>query len=255
MALGMKICQKTYYYEFKGLSHMLNQIVLFTLIPSICMIIGGITAIYLTPSEKITVMTQHFAAGVVFAAVAKELVVKLGSSHQSQFSLVFGFMLGVGCMLLAKFISNKLEEKNNKLAIGFIVSVFIDIFIDGLLIGIAFLTGEKGGILITIALSIEITFLGVATSATLKDKNLNKLLKVLIILVLSLTIPVSAGLGLIFFKNLSPDLMGGVLAFGTSALLYLVTEELLVEAHQTEEKFWMPALFFLGFLLILILEN
>ncbi|MCC2645779.1 MAG: hypothetical protein K0R94_1557, partial [Burkholderiales bacterium] len=36
---------------------------------------------------------------------------------------------------------------------------------------------------------------------------------------------------------------------------YLVTEELLVEAHQTEEKFWMPALFFLGFLLILILEN
>lgn len=234
---------------------MINQIILFTLIPSVCMIIGGITAIYFAPSEKITVMTQHFAAGVVFAAVAKELVVKLGGAHQSQLSLIFGFTLGVVCMLMAKFISNKLEESNNKLPIGFVVSVFIDIFIDGLLIGIAFLTGEKGGVLITIALSIEIIFLGIATSSTLKDKNLNQLLKVVIILVLSLTIPIAAGLGLVLFKNISPNLMGGVLAFGTSALLYLVTEELLVEAHQATEKFWMPAFFFLGFLLILILET
>ncbi|MBX9865688.1 MAG: transporter [Burkholderiales bacterium] len=234
---------------------MLNQILLFILTPSICMILGGITAIYFTPSEKITSMTQHFAAGVVFAAVAKELVVKLGGAHQSQLSLIGGFLLGLACMLFAKFISNKLEEKNNKLAIGFIVSIFIDVFIDGLLIGIAFLTGEKGGILITIALSIEIIFLGIATSATLKDKNLNTLLKILIILGLSLTIPFAAVIGLTLFKNVNPNLMGGILAFGTAALLYLVTEELLVEAHLTKEKFWMPMFFFLGFLLILVLEN
>jgi len=44
-----------------------------------------------------------------------------------------------------------------------------------------------------------------------------------------------------------------VLSFGLAALLFLVTEELLVEAHEAEEKPWLTAMFFGGFLLFLIL--
>lgn len=46
-----------------------------------------------------------------------------------------------------------------------------------------------------------------------------------------------------------------MLAFGAAALLYLVTEELLVEAHEGQETPLLTALFFIGFLAIPVLEG
>jgi ZIP family zinc transporter len=43
-----------------------------------------------------------------------------------------------------------------------------------------------------------------------------------------------------------------VLSFGLAALMFLVTEELLVEAHEEPETPLSPAMFFVGFLLFLI---
>ena len=47
-----------------------------------------------------------------------------------------------------------------------------------------------------------------------------------------------------------------MIAFGTAALIYLVTEELLVEAHEhrVQENPLTAALFFVGFLLLITLE-
>lgn len=49
--------------------------------------------------------------------------------------------------------------------------------------------------------------------------------------------------------------LAGVLAFGTAALLYLVVEELLVEAHEETETPILSAMFFLGFLGLYILAT
>ena len=54
---------------------------------------------------------------------------------------------------------------------------------------------------------------------------------------------------------LPPPFVTGFLAFGLIALLYLVTEELLVEAHETEDRPWVTAMFFIGFLLLLLLDQ
>ena len=54
---------------------------------------------------------------------------------------------------------------------------------------------------------------------------------------------------------LPPDVVTGAFAFGLIALLYLVTEELLVEAHEIEDRPWTSALFFVGFLVLLVLED
>jgi ZIP family zinc transporter len=43
-------------------------------------------------------------------------------------------------------------------------------------------------------------------------------------------------------------LIGGALAFSAAALLYLVTEELLMEAHEVEEKPISTLVLFGGFL-------
>ena len=53
---------------------------------------------------------------------------------------------------------------------------------------------------------------------------------------------------------LTGGLLTAALAFGVTALLYLVTEELLVEAHETEDTPLATATFFVGFLALLLLE-
>ena len=63
----------------------------------------------------------------------------------------------------------------------------------------------------------------------------------------------SAVLGTTLLKDLSPNALETILSFGMSALLFLVTEELLTEAHEEKETVWHTAIFFGGFLLFVIL--
>jgi ZIP family zinc transporter len=53
----------------------------------------------------------------------------------------------------------------------------------------------------------------------------------------------------------APPLMAAILGFGVSALLYLVTEELLLEAHDTPDTPLITATFFLGFLIPIVLAH
>jgi ZIP family zinc transporter len=50
-------------------------------------------------------------------------------------------------------------------------------------------------------------------------------------------------------------IVAGAFAFALIALLYLVTEELLIEAHEVEDTAWMPAAFFVGFLAVVLCEK
>ena len=63
-----------------------------------------------------------------------------------------------------------------------------------------------------------------------------------------------AALGAAFLHNLSGAALESVLAFGCAALLYLVIEELMVEAHEEKETPAQTAMFFVGFILLLVTE-
>lgn len=62
----------------------------------------------------------------------------------------------------------------------------------------------------------------------------------------------SAALGATVLSRLTGGAMEAVLAFGLAALLYLVTEELLREAHRERESTVGTVLFFVGFLGFLV---
>ena len=47
----------------------------------------------------------------------------------------------------------------------------------------------------------------------------------------------------------------GFFSFSLMALLYLVTEELLADAHCTPDKPWAAAMLFVGFLLLITLDE
>ncbi len=132
---------------------------------------------------------------------------------------------------------------------GLLTAVGVDILLDGVLVGIAFAAGSKEGTLLTLGLSLELLSLGLA----LASEFTSRVRAVLVPTALSLLLVVGAAGGVTVLSHASPHLLAGVLSFGSAALLFLVTEELLVEAHEVPETTFSTAMFFAGFLLLLVL--
>lgn len=220
----------------------------YTLIPVGAAVVGGGVAVWRQPGPTLVSTIQHFAAGVVFAAAAGEILPDVMHGGSPTATLVGG-ALGVLVMLLIK----KFEERA-KGPVGLLAAVGVDILVDGLVLGLAFIGGQKAGLLLTIALTVEILFLGLTVTTELNDFLKSRWKIFATTAALSLLLPLGAIAATPV--NLLPAVMiTGFLSFGLMALLYLVTEELLVDAHQKPDTVWISSAFFVGFLALLALEE
>lgn len=191
---------------------------------------------------------QHFAAGVVFAAAAGEILPDVMHGG-SPLATVIGGALGVGLMLLIKQLEGLAHGP-----LGLILTVGVDVLVDGLVLGIAFAAGQSAGVLLTIALTIEVLFLGMTIATELKETITSQLRIIGPVALIVLALPLGAVLaGSV--ATLPAVYLTGFFAFGLMALLYLVTEELLADAHETPDRPWVAAMFFVGFLLLITLDE
>ena len=257
----------------------LDHIVRLALLPVGATTIGAVFAAWRSPGPRARSGLQHFAAGVVFSVVAVELLPDVVRSN-NPVAVALGFASGVMVMLLVRrwtegaegeqklpepFAASALPGRvpaplpdlaarasTGAAPLGMLFAVGVDILLDGLLLGIAFAAGVKEGLLLTLALSLELLSLGLAIAASLTARSASRARAVGVPATLSLLLPVGAVVGDTVLHNAAAPVLGGVLAFGCAALLFLVTEELLVEAHETAETPGTTAMFFAGFLLFLI---
>ncbi len=233
----------------------LQQVLTFILIPVVATIIGAVVAAFYTPPPTVRSAIQHLAAGVVFAAVAGELLPEV--REQDPLAVIVGFALGVGAMLAIRHFAGHGEETGKvegESSMGLIVTVGVDLVVDGLLIGIGFAAGAEQGILLTIALTLEVLFLGLTTAIALSEAGASNARVIGIPSGLALLLGLAAVVGILLLGGLSGFPFAVVLAFGAAALLYLVTEELLIEAHEVPETPVTAAMFFVGFLALFIIE-
>ncbi len=236
---------------------MFLQLLLFALIPALAIFSGGILAIVRPPDKQTQSLVQHIAAGLVFAALVGEVLPELTSTHPSPIWISGGFALGVALMLLMRWYIERRVTPGKIIAedpTTLILVVGIDILIDGFLIGIGLGLGQVQGILLTIALGIEILFLGLSTGVEMIESGANR--RRIFTTLLLLVVPPIIGVftGGFLFSSITETIMTVVLSFAAAALLYLVTEELLVEAHEVPEGPFSTAAFFAGFLVLYLLE-
>ena len=130
----------------------------------------------------------------------------------------------------------------------------VDLLLDGVLVGLGARLGFTQGLILTIALTLEILFLGLSVVAELKQAGFSARRAVLICTGLGLMTAVGAIGAALLLAGVSTTIMSAVLAFGAAALLYLVVEELLVEAHEEKESVALGASYFAGFLVIYVLS-
>ena len=253
----------------------LAHVLLLTLLPVGTATLGAIVATVWPPSAQVRSGIQHFAGGVVFSVVAVELLPDVVQLHRPV-SVVTGFTLGIVAMLGirkwtggAEGVDAPIPDGQSSLSSSrraettmpgrvadaatgvapraMLFAVGIDIVLDGVLLGVAFAAGAKEGLLLTLALSVEVLSLGLAIAASLLDRGATRTRSILTVAGLAALLIPGAIVGDTVLHNAPGGIMAAVLAFGCAALLFLVTEELLVEAHEVPETAGTTTMFFAAF--------
>jgi ZIP family zinc transporter len=235
----------------------------FASVPVLAMAAGGLVAAFWPPSAKVRSYIQHLAAGVVFSAVAVEVLPDV-VHRRAPVAASIGFAAGVALMLAIAAGARRLEGAGTGEGGGvparrggtwrLAAVVGVDVFIDGLLVGLRLRAQERAGPLVAAALAVELLALGLATAAALGASGARAGRVLGTIAALAVLPAAGAAAGFLGAAGLRGDWLEAVLAFAAAALLYLVTEELLVEAHEVPETPLATACFFAGFLALLLAD-
>lgn len=220
------------------------------LIPALVAVGGGVLASLWSPSHRARSLIQHFAAGVILAALAVELLPDIEREHANRWVLIGAFALGSFFMYGMKLWTLRMEHRSAKtntvggLSIGLLLATFVDVATDGFIIGAGFAAGGSTGTILALGLSVELLFLGLALTSTATQGW-----RIIAISgALGSTVLIFSLLGSYLLAGASGTVIGGALAFSAAALLYLVTDELLVEAHEIEDVPISTLVLFGGFL-------
>jgi ZIP family zinc transporter len=217
---------------------------------------GGVVSVFWVPGRWVTSYIQHFAAGVVIAAVALKVAPDTMRSQASPMLLLGGFTLGGLVMIGVKWLTLRIEEQQRhrkRKPWGLTAAAAIDTAIDGVIIGVGFKMGAGLGVVLSLALGLELLFLTLSVGASFRQEGGSRLTTFAVTSGISLLLFVGALSGMLLLRRASSALLAGLLSFGAAALLYLVTEELLVETQLPEETLMSTAMFFLGFVAIFAL--
>lgn len=247
---------------------VLLRAVAYTLIPFAATVTGAAAAAVRVPGRRLTAGVQHLAAGIVFAAVALELVPPV--RERGIAVAVVGFSAGIVAMYGLQRLTQRLERDSAQSSrtdarlagppsaaagrpVGLVVATAVDVFIDGLVLGAGFAVASRTGLLLAVALTLELIFLGLSAAGALLTAGVGAPRAILACAGIGALLTAGTALGVVALDGASADLLAVVLGFGAVALMYLVTEELLTEAHGVEETPWATALFFVGFLVYLLM--
>jgi len=239
---------------------------------------------------------QHFASGILLATIGWELAPSIKPESQiDKTAIVAGFLFGAVLLMFvgrydfkhfkcheraeeAPLLESDQEDggmpKNKSdtslgientpvitpkrgIPTGLIFAVLLDGSIDGLLIGVAYVASGAAGLITAIALAIEMGLLGISTVTTLRKTTISTGLLVFLTLTLPLAILAAGMIGATILSGLSGSWYIALISFGCAGLLYLVTEELMIEAHEDEEtdRWYVSGLFFLGFIFVVVLSE
>ncbi|GAA3771641.1 ZIP family metal transporter [Terriglobus aquaticus] len=228
---------------------------LYSLIPVAAAVFAALAAIFLKGSGRLQSIVQHLASGVVFAAVALEITPDLMERH-APIPTAIGFIVAVLALLLLAKGEQGGDPRAGKgrLPRVYLCAIAIDLLLDGFVIGIGFLGGTRQGRLLTLALTLELVALGLALVGELQERSIPTWKSFGITAVISSLLILGTGIGVGLLSVAPAWAVTAALGFGEAALLYLVTEELLREAHEREDTSFTTATFFLGFLAILLAD-
>jgi len=133
-------------------------------------------------------------------------------------------------------IRSTIMKTNPRVPWSRVVAIEIDSFLDGFLLGLTASVGAQSATAVmAFAISVEMCFVGVAYGGSFKRIPWKNSLVLLVLAPATLYFGALGGYLLSSAIRSHPLVHIGLLSFGSSALLYLVCEDLLIEAHNAGE--------------------
>lgn len=141
---------------------------------------------------------------------------------------------------------------------AFLIAIAVDAALDGLLIGISTATGDPStGNILSASLLVESSFIGITIATALRGSKVPQVVRAVAALVGPIGTITGSVLGGILAPSLSPAGLACLLGFGTSTILFMVAEELLLGAHEEGEEhiWWVDFQLYTGFFASVMVEK
>ena len=227
--------------------------------PMLGILVGAFIGTRFSFSPKVVTGLKSLAAGIVLAAVSTELIPEIADVDiaKERLWVVFGVCFGAIMLMTLRSYFDKYDatkEGKGKVPWEMIIAIAIDFFVDAILIGMAISlnSGAEGGagVIMAVALGTEMLIVTMTAAAQMKENQVSK----------AEAWGIAAGLaGVVLLGGLLGNFVAarfkgsppyyGLLAFGVSALIWLIFEELLVETSKNAlDSRIQASLLFLGFL-------
>ena len=194
------------------------------------------------------------------AAVSTELIPDVAEVKEwkERGAVLFGIILGALVMIVLRTIFSKYTNEGESGVIPWemVISIAIDFFVDAILIGMSLSLGPgleaNTGLVMTVALGFEMMLLTVTTASQM---SLNKVTRGKIIgisVMLAAIVLIGAYLGnFIARKFKGTPYFYALLAFGVSALIWLIVEELLADIGTNLDSRISATMMFIGFMMVI----
>lgn len=218
-------------------------------LPVISNFMGGMIAEALPLSKQTLGLALHAASGVLLAIASTQLLPQIVLANPiwtTMLALFAGGAFYVWVNQLLNSSKNRLRGiDGNKVAWAIFLSIAIDLFGDGLMIGTSLTISEHLGLTLASAKVVAHLPEGFVTNAEFKSQTMPRRERLLLLTAFIIPVWLGATLGYWGLRGRSdlPKLI--VLAFTTGTLMTAIVEEIIPEAHQTQDTNW-SALTFIG---------
>ena len=253
------------------------KVLLGLLLPLAGTVLGSATVFFFKKQmgAKVQKALLGFASGVMIAASVWSLLIPAiemaeASGGHAYLPAVVGFLLGMGFLLLLDTLiphlhlgEDKPEGRPAGLGKSFmlVLAVTLHNIPEGMAVGLSFALAAQGGAANTFAAAVALAIgiglqnfpEGAAISLPLKKEGLSNTRSFIYGALSGIVEPIGGILTVLIAGSVSP-VMPWLLAFAAGAMIYVVVEELIPEAHLGEHSHVGTIGVMFGFLVMMILD-
>jgi len=228
-------------------------------LPVVSNFIGAMIAEALPFSKQTLGLALHAAAGVLLAIASTELLPRVVIAKPAWATILALFLGGAFFVWMNQLLNlskNRLRGiDHNTVSWVIFLSMAIDLFGDGLMIGTSLTISPHLGVMLASARVVAHIPEGFVTNAEFKSQKMPQTERFLLLAAFIIPVWLGAMLGYLGLRGQAdlPKLM--VLAFTTGTLLVAIVEEILPEAHQTQDTNGATLMFIGSFALSMLFSS
>ena len=228
------------------------------ILPALSMAAGGLLASSIRPGRRLRGVVAHLVGGLVLGIAAADLV-PAASNSGHPLALAIGFCLGFSLLLVINAVleepDDRSETQRPRPMLLLMLPFLVDSLIDGLVVGISSRAAHQSWVIpVAVALEMGLAAIGLGT---LLGRGTGRWRSGLSGALMAVTYGIGLSISLMITNGLQGAALTGTLAFGTAALIYLVVEEVMKEAHSRgeDDSGLVNVAFFIGLLCIWLLDS